>query len=139
MGSQVTFAGSVDRDRVRTLLASHHLYTQYCETTPSGETEGLGVSFIEASAAGLPIATTRHNGLPEVVLDGISGLLSPEGDVSAMARNIAALATTPERWESMGRAGRDHVENTFALDRQAAMLLDHCKSIAQRRSKPLSP
>lgn len=137
--SQVTFTGGVNRDQVRALLASHHLYTQYCETTPSGETEGLGVSFIEASAAGLPIATTRHNGLPEVVLDGISGLLSEEGDIAGMARNIAALATTPERWESIGRAGRDHVERTFALDRQAARLLEHCTSISQRRSKPSSP
>lgn len=133
METQVTFTGGVNRDQVRALLASHHLYTQYCETTPSGETEGLGVSFIEASAAGLPIATTRHNGLPEVVLDGISGLLSPEGDVAAMARNIAALAAAPERWESMGRAGRAHVEKTFALDRQAVMLLDHCRLVLDRR------
>lgn len=126
----VTFAGRVDRDQVRDLLATHHLYTQYCETTPSGETEGLGVTFIEASATGLPIATTRHNGLPEVVLDGVSGLLSPEGDVAAMARNIASLAAMPERWGQMGRAGRAHVEKMFDLDRQAAMLLEHCRAVA---------
>jgi colanic acid/amylovoran biosynthesis glycosyltransferase len=135
LSAQVTFAGRVDRDQVRSLLATHHLYTQYCETTASGETEGLGVSFIEASAAGLPIATTRHNGLPEVVLDQVSGLLSTEGDVTAMARHIAALASAPERWRSMGRAGRDHVEKTFDLDRQAAMLLDHCRAVAERRSR----
>ena len=133
LAEQVTFTGRVDPDRVRALLATHHLYTQYCETTPSGETEGLGVSFIEASATGLPIATARHNGLPEVVLDGVSGLLSPEGDVSAMAANIAALASTPRQWEAMGSSGREHVEKTFALDRQAAVLLAHCRSIAASR------
>ena len=130
MSAHVTFAGRVDRGQVSELLATHHLYTQYCETTASGETEGLGVSFIEASASGLPIATTHHNGLPEVVIDGTTGLLSPEGDVTAMARNIASLATAPERWGSMGRAGREHVERKFDLDRQAATLLDHCRSIA---------
>ena len=135
LSDQVTFTGRVDRDQVRTLLATHHLYTQYCETTPSGETEGLGVSFIEASAAGLPIATTRHNGLPEVVLDGVSGLLSEEGDVLGMANNIAALASTPERWADMGRAGRAHVEKTFALDRQAGVLLEHCRAIAAQRRR----
>lgn len=133
LAGQVTFTGRVNREEVRALLATHHLYTQYCETTPSGETEGLGVSFIEASAAGLPIVTTRHNGLPEVVLDNVSGLLSAEGDVTAMAMNIAALASTPQRWEVMGRAGREHVEKTFALDRQAAALLEHCRSIARSR------
>lgn len=132
MEATVTFAGRVDRSQVRTLLATHHLYTQYCETTPAGETEGLGVSFIEASASGLPIATTRHNGLPEVVLDGTTGLLSAEGDIAGMAGNIARLATTPESWDAMGRAGRAHVERRFALDRQADALLEHCRRIAGR-------
>lgn len=132
LSAQVTFAGRVTQAEVSALMATHHLYTQYCETTPSGETEGLGVSFIEASASGLPIATTRHNGLPEVVIDGSSGLLSPEGDITAMARNIATLATTPQRWPQMGRAGRDHVEKTFDLGRQANRLLDHCRSIVDR-------
>jgi glycosyltransferase involved in cell wall biosynthesis len=135
LSAVVTFAGHVDRHQVRTLLSTHHLYTQYCETTPSGETEGLGVSFIEASASGLPIATTRHNGLPEVVLDGVSGLLSEEGDVAGMARNIAALASRPERWAEMGRAGRHHVERTFDLDRQADALLAHCHTVANRHAQ----
>jgi glycosyltransferase involved in cell wall biosynthesis len=133
LGDRVIFTGRIDREQVRALLATHHLYTQYCETTPSGETEGLGVSFIEASAAGLPIATTLHNGLPEVVLHGISGLLSAEGDVSGMARNIASLASAPARWAEMGRAGREHVEKMFVLDRQAAILLEHCQSVARSR------
>lgn len=133
LAAQVSFAGRVNRDQVRALLASHHLYTQYCETTATGETEGLGVSFIEASATGLPIATTLHNGLPEVVLNGVSGLLSAEGDVTAMAKNIATLATAPERWQQMGRAGRAHVEKMFELDRQAGVLLDHCRSVAAVR------
>jgi colanic acid/amylovoran biosynthesis glycosyltransferase len=133
LSAQVTFAGRVNRGQVSGLLATHHLYTQYCETTPSGETEGLGVSFIEASAAGLPIATTRHNGLPEVVLDGKSGLLSAEGDVAAMAGNIATLVASPERWADMGRAGRQHVEKTFDLRHQATVLLDHCQSVVARR------
>jgi len=131
--SQVHFTGRVDREQVRHLLATHHLYTQYCETTPSGETEGLGVSFIEASASGLPIVTTRHNGLPEVVLDGVSGLLSEEGDVAAMAENIAALARDRDRWPAMGRAGRDHVVQRFSLDRQTDALLQHCAAVARAK------
>jgi colanic acid/amylovoran biosynthesis glycosyltransferase len=130
LASQVRFAGGVSRDQVRDLLATHHLYTQYCETTPSGETEGLGVSFIEASASGLPLVTTRHNGLPEVVLDGVSGLLSEEGDVTAMAQNIAALARDRGRWPEMGRAGREHVVQRFSLDRQSDELLHHCTTVA---------
>jgi colanic acid/amylovoran biosynthesis glycosyltransferase len=130
---QIRFEGRVGRDRVRALLATHHLYTQYCETTPSGETEGLGVSFIEASASGLPIAGTRHNGIPEVVLDGVTGLLSDEGDVAGMARNIAALAMDAAAWQRLGRAGRRHVEATFALERQADALLAHCSAVAGNR------
>ena len=137
--SQVQFTGRVGRDEVRRLLATHHLYTQYCETTPSGETEGLGVSFIEASASGLPIVTTRHNGLPEVVLDSVSGLLSAEGDIAAMAQNIAALAQNSDRWTAMGWAGREHVVKSFSLDKQAEALFEHCMSASQIKRGPQHP
>jgi glycosyltransferase involved in cell wall biosynthesis len=111
----VELLGAVPHARVPELLSQAHLYVQHCRTAPDGDMEGLGVTFVEASAAGLPIVSTRHDGIPEVVLDGTSGRLSPPGDVAAMAANLAALATEPSAWGRMGRAGRAHVEAHFAL------------------------
>lgn len=111
----VSMLGAVPHKDIPRLLAEAHLYTQHCMTAPNGDMEGLGVSFVEASASGLPVVTTRHNGIPDVVLHEKTGLLSPEGDVQAMGRNIAALASRPEQWSRLGRRGRQHVERSFAL------------------------
>jgi colanic acid/amylovoran biosynthesis glycosyltransferase len=123
---QVTMAGALRHERVSEILARSHLYTQHCVTTPDGDTEGLGLSFVEASASGLPVVSTIHNGIPEVVLHERTGLLGPEGDVDAMASHIAHLAQRPDLWTAMGRAGRDHVEQHFtldhAIDRQMSVL-----------------
>lgn len=131
LADHVRFTGPVSRVEVRELYRTHHVYTQYSETAASGDTEGLPTSCIEASASGLPVVTTRHNGLPEVVLDGVSGLLSDEGDVQGMARNIASLAGATGRWTQMGRAGRRRAEECFSIDTQAQRLLDHCLRVSK--------
>jgi len=123
---RVRLHGGVPHNRVVEQLGRAHIYTQHCMLAPDGDTEGLGVSFVEASASGLPIVTTRHNGIPDIVLAGQTGLLSPEGDVPAMAENLARLAQQPERWKELGRRGRQHVEAEFSLvnsvDKQVEML-----------------
>jgi colanic acid/amylovoran biosynthesis glycosyltransferase len=90
------------------------------------------LTFVEASARGLPIVSTRHNGIPEVVLDEQTGYLVPEGDVDAMAQRIMELAKDPSLWSTMGRAGRAHVEEGFVLDRQVARTLEILEASARR-------
>jgi colanic acid/amylovoran biosynthesis glycosyltransferase len=64
---------------------------------------------MEAMAMGLPAIATRHSGIPEVVEDGVAGVLVPERDVDALAVAIAQMADHPERWPAFGRAGRERV------------------------------
>jgi colanic acid/amylovoran biosynthesis glycosyltransferase len=74
------------------------------------------------SAYGMPIVSTFHCDIPEVVIDGVSGFLVPEKDVNALAERLEHLITHPELWESMGRAGRVHIEKEFNSITQAAKL-----------------
>jgi colanic acid/amylovoran biosynthesis glycosyltransferase len=115
----VSILGSVPHSRVSNLLAQANLYTQHCKTASNGDQEGQGVSFVEAAASGLPIIATRHNGLPDVILDGKTGYLVDEGDVKAMGNKIAQLVETPDQWCSLGKAGRRHIEENFDLQKQA--------------------
>ena len=73
-------------------------------------------------ASGLPVIATRHDGIPEVVLEGETGLLVDEGDVDGMARAMIRLAEDPELAARMGAAGRARIEAEFSMDRSIANL-----------------
>jgi colanic acid/amylovoran biosynthesis glycosyltransferase len=70
---------------------------------------------MEALAQGLPVLSTLHSGIPEVVQDGESGFLVPERDVDALAEKLGYLMEHPERWPEMGRAGREHIERYYDI------------------------
>ena len=128
---KVSVLGAVPHARISELLEEANIYTQHCKTAADGDQEGLGVSFIEASATGLPIVATRHNGLPDVILDGKTGILVEEGDSKAMGNAIASLAERPDGWVRMGKAGRQHIEETFDLHKQAATMREWFRELKE--------
>jgi glycosyltransferase involved in cell wall biosynthesis len=89
---------------------------QHSVTGPNGDTEGLPVAIVEAMASALPVLSTRHSGIPEVVLDGETGLLVDEHDVSGMAEAMATLLGDTNRARAMGEAGRRRVLANFTHD-----------------------
>ncbi|MGE5707882.1 MAG: glycosyltransferase [Bacteroidota bacterium] len=92
----------------------HHLFLSPSVTAKDGDTEGgAPVSLIEMSASGMPVVSTTHCDIPEVIKHGESGLLAPERDVEGLAKHLQTLIEHPERWEAMGRAGRAHVEKEY--------------------------
>jgi glycosyltransferase involved in cell wall biosynthesis len=78
--------------------------------------EGLGVSLLQAAAAGVPIVASRAGGIPEVVRDGVNGWLVPPGDVDALSRAVTALLDDPVRAAAMGQAGRAIVRERFSVE-----------------------
>jgi glycosyltransferase involved in cell wall biosynthesis len=80
--------------------------------------EAIGLAVIEAMASGLPVVATRVGGVPEAVIDGITGLLVPPGQPKALAQAISRLIVDPDLAESMGAAGRKRAETMF--DAEAA-------------------
>jgi glycosyltransferase involved in cell wall biosynthesis len=78
--------------------------------------ETFGISCLEAMAFGLPVVASKAGGLPEVVEDGVTGVLVPSGDAHALAEAIRDLLQNPERRRRMGQAGRDRVLAQFTAD-----------------------
>lgn len=75
--------------------------------------DGAPVAILEAQATGLPMITSYHADIPEVVVDGKNALLAPEKDMGALAKHLEYLVEHPDVWEDMGRAGREHVEQEY--------------------------
>lgn len=115
----VTFAG--EQMDVRPWLHRMAVYVQ-----PS-ISEGMSNSILEAMACGLPVAATRVGGTPEVVQDGVCGLLVPPNDPPALATALVTLLTDPARRAGMGAAGRDRAVRRFSeadMIRRTTALLD---------------
>jgi len=82
-------------------------------TTRDGDQEGIPNAIKEAMARGLPVVSTYHAGIPELIEDGISGFLVPECNEKALAEKIEYVISHPEIWQSIEEAGRKKIEEEY--------------------------
>lgn len=82
--------------------------------------EGFGLVYVEAMARGRAVLAVRAGGTPEVVVDGLTGLLAPPDDPAALIAAWRRLATDAELAARLGRAGRARVDERFRFERYAA-------------------
>jgi len=115
MKKHIFFTGRKEHGDVLELLRQSHIAILASKVTQSNIKEGVPNALKEAMATGLPVIGTYHGGIPELIEDGISGFLIPEGSVSALQRMIKFLINHTELWKSMGLAGRKKVETCFDL------------------------
>jgi len=106
----VEFLGSLEDDQLLKVYQQSHIFVLPSVTAKDGDKEGQALVLQEAQATGLPVISTLHNGIPEGVLDGKSGLLVPEKSVDALAESMEYLIDHPELWPEMGKKGRKFVE-----------------------------
>ncbi|MFZ5673890.1 MAG: glycosyltransferase family 4 protein [Pseudomonadota bacterium] len=113
---RLDWRGEMAPENVPAALAGGGLYVW------PGAGEAYGIAYLEAQAAGLPVVAQETAGVPAVVRDGETGLLTPEGDVDAYAAAVRALLTDHARREAYGRAARAFVLEERSLTRAAQRL-----------------
>jgi glycosyltransferase involved in cell wall biosynthesis len=99
----------------------------------SSLTEGLGTSILDAMAASRPVVATTAGGIPETVVDGVTGLLVPPGHAAPLAEAIITLMGDPARRQAMGEAGLARVRERFTVDGMVDATLAVYEHVADRR------
>lgn len=92
------------------------------------------MALMEAMAVGLPVVSTLHSGIPELVEDARSGFIVPERDVDALRVRLKRLIAAPGDWPALGTAGRQRVEDAFNIHRQNDKLVETFLRLAGKKS-----
>jgi glycosyltransferase involved in cell wall biosynthesis len=95
--------------------------------------DGIPVSLMEAMAMEIPVISTRVSGIPELIEDGVSGLLVPANDAPALARALQRLVEDSQLRLTLGRNGRRRIQAEFDIDKSVARLAVLFDGPAQRQ------
>lgn len=120
--NSVSFPGGLPHEKTCMLMQQSLAFVQHSVVASSGDSEGTPVAILEASAASLPVVSTDHGGISDVIVSGQTGFLVKENDVQAMAEAMLSLLENRTLARSMGEAGRQRVKNLFAMDKHITTL-----------------
>jgi colanic acid/amylovoran biosynthesis glycosyltransferase len=142
VGDTVKLVGESDQAGVRTAMRRSDVFVAPSVVAEDGDMEGVPVSIMEAMACGLPVVSTLHSGIPELVRDRITGYLVPERDAAALAQALVRLVDEPRLRRKLGMAGRGVVERGYDLDRlndRLVELLAEMGTAAARHQRATGP
>lgn len=106
------------------------------EGSETGDIEGFGITYLEASAAGLPVVAGNSGGAADAVQHGVTGILVDPTDVGAVGEAILDLFRNRERARTLGEAGKARVSREFSLEMRAARIIRVAQQVATVRSDP---
>jgi phosphatidyl-myo-inositol dimannoside synthase len=123
VAGSVTFTGSVPAADLPGYYSAGDVFAMPCRTRRRGlDVEGLGIVYLEASAAGLPVIGGDSGGAPDAILDGETGYVVPGRSVPALAARLTELLTDPVRRKAMGQRGLAWAEQEWDWSRVATRL-----------------
>jgi colanic acid/amylovoran biosynthesis glycosyltransferase len=108
---QVQFLGRLLPDETFEIMKKSKIFLQHSLTLEDGNKEGTPVAILEAQALGLPVISTKHAGIKDVVIQNETGILVEEGDIDSMSAAIIELANDDDKRKTMGLAAREWVKD----------------------------
>lgn len=126
----IQLLGVVTPAQVAELMQESYCFVQHSITAESGDQEGTPLAVLEAALSGLPVVSTYHAGIPDVIEHEKTGLLCQEHDVEHMSKNLIRIFDDVDFAKQLGSAAReDHIKN-FSLER-------HIKSLEETLQKTI--
>ncbi|HEX7186407.1 MAG TPA: glycosyltransferase, partial [Thermoanaerobaculia bacterium] len=135
LAGTVSLLGALPQHEVTCRLGASAVFVLPSIVAPDGQMEGIPVALMEAMAAGRPVVTSALSGIPELVEDGMSGVLVQPGDAPGIAAALKRLLEDPGLRLRMGERGREKVDAEFRLDGTVAGLT----TLIDQHAEPADP
>lgn len=120
--NNIELLGIISPDKYSELLSRVTGFVQHSIIASNGDMEGTPVAVLEASAAGIPVIATRHAGIPDVIIDGKTGLLVDEHNVDGMADQIIKIIENPDLAKKMGHMGKENIRMNFSMEKHLGLI-----------------
>ncbi len=122
LDEMVTLCGALPHQEVIDKYRQADIFVLPCVTGQDGDRDGIPNVILEAMAMELPVVSTRHSGIPEVVVNGVNGLLVPPADDAALAQALAKLLDDGNGRSQLGQRGRQTVIESFSVEKNVDRL-----------------
>jgi colanic acid/amylovoran biosynthesis glycosyltransferase len=132
----VKILGWKNQQEIIEILENSHLFLAPSITAQDGNQDAPVNTLKEAMAMGLPVISTYHGGIPELVEDGVSGFLVPEKNTEAITEKLRYLITHSEQWPAMGKSGREKVLANYDKVKLNDELVQIYQSLLTRETNP---
>jgi len=137
LGELVCFLGFLPYKEHLAEMEKADIFLHPSVTAANGDSEGGAPTVIlEAQAHGIPVISTNHADIPNIVVPGRSALLSQERDIASLADNISYLLKNQDIWEEMGREGRHFVEEYHDIEKEIDVLEERYDRLLKQTSLP---
>lgn len=120
--SNIRLIGPVSQKSLQKLFSESIAFIQHSVVSEHCNSAETPIVVMEASAAALPVISTKHGGVPDVILDGITGLLVDYFDVDGMSRAMIKILESPEFAKRLGNAGRSRIKTDFTVSKHLKSL-----------------
>ncbi len=129
---KVKFMGAQPYSKVLEWMQNAEIFSLPSQTGTHGSHEGLPMVFKEASACGIPIVSTVHSGIPEAVVNGVTGFLVPERDDQLLSEKLDTLLSDRALGKKIGLEGREYICENFDIQKQTKKLEQIYDSVIER-------
>ncbi len=128
----IVFLGVLDQEEVINIYRRCHIFLLPSITTIDGDQEGTPTVLLEAQSMGLPVISTLHSGIPEIVIDGKTGFLVKERDIDKIGEMLEVLIKKPQMREEMGNSGINFTKKNFDVGLLVEKLLEKYRNLLKK-------